>query len=45
MALRTFDEAADRESALKKYFDRLATFVNVNLPKPVKTKPRYKRVA
>lgn len=45
IALRTFDEATDREASLKKYFDRLATFVNVNLPKPVKTKPRYKRVA
>lgn len=45
MALRTFDETPDREAALKKYFDRLATFVNVSLPKPVKTKPRYKRVA
>lgn len=45
MALRAFDESADREAALKKYFDRLATFVNVNLPKPVKTKPRFKRVA
>lgn len=45
MALRAFDESADREVTLKKYFDRLATFVNVNLPKPVKTKPRYKRVA
>lgn len=45
MALRTFEEAANRDAAMKKYFDRLATFVNVNLPKPVKPKLRYKRVA
>lgn len=44
MALRTFDEASDRDKALKKYFDRLAIFVNVNLPRPVKTKPRFKFV-
>lgn len=44
MALRTFDEAANRDAAIKKYFDRLATFVNVNLPKPVKANPRFRRI-
>ncbi|MCC6383726.1 MAG: alpha/beta hydrolase [Bacteroidia bacterium] len=45
LAIRDFDEADNRQATIKKYFDRLATFVNVNLAVPGKLKPRSGKVA